>query len=46
MAGKTWIGETETDASTGVVQVQISFPVLDAGKPIGSIVIGLQVSKL
>lgn len=46
MTGKTWIGEPETDASTGVVQVQVSFPVLDAGKPIGSIVIGLQISKL
>jgi len=26
--------------------VQIGLPVLDAGKPIGSIVIGLAVSKL
>ena len=46
MAGKTWIGETEQDASTGKVQVQISFPVLDGQKAIGSIVIGLDLTKL
>lgn len=46
MAGKTWIGEPSLDESSGKYEVQISFPVLDGGKPIGSIVIGLDVSKL
>ena len=46
MAGKTWTGSIETDESTGQRQVQISVPVMDGGKPIGSLVIGLGVSKL
>jgi len=46
MAGKTWIGEIETDESTGVKQVQVAFPILDGTKVIGSMVVGLQLSKL
>jgi hypothetical protein len=46
MSGKTWIDSPAMDESSGKVTVQISFPVLDGGKPIGSIVIGLDVSKL
>jgi len=46
MTGKSWTGSPELDDSSGKVTVQVSFPVLDAGKPIGSIVIGLDVSKL
>jgi hypothetical protein len=46
MSGKTWIGEPELDQSSGKVSVQVSFPVLDGGKPIGSIVVGLEISKL
>lgn len=46
MTGKTWIGKVEVDESTGLQQVQISFPVLDGGKAIGSIVVGLSLSKL
>jgi hypothetical protein len=46
MAGKTWIGPAEVDQSTGELEVQVGLPVLDNGKPIGSIVIGLSVSKL
>ena len=46
MQGKTYIGEVEVDASSGVEQIQVGLPVLDQGRPIGSIVIGLQVSKL
>jgi hypothetical protein len=46
MAGKTWVGAPELDQSSGKVTVQVSFPVLDGGKPIGSIVVGLEVSKL
>lgn len=46
MSGKTWQGQVETDESTGFMQVQISVPVLDAGKPIGSLVVGLNIAKL
>lgn len=46
MSGKTWTGKPELDESTGVQQVQIGLPVLDNGKPIGSIVVGLNLTKL
>jgi hypothetical protein len=46
MAGKAWIGPPEKDASTGLSQVQFALPILDAGKPIGSLVIGVAVNKL
>jgi hypothetical protein len=46
MKNKPWIGPVEVDESTGVQQVQSSFPVLDGGKPIGSVVVGLAVAKL
>jgi hypothetical protein len=46
MSGKTWIGKPELDESTGLQQVQVGLPVLDNGKPIGSIVVGLNLSKL
>lgn len=46
MTGQTWFGPVEVDESTGLQQVQVAVPVLDAGKPIGSIVVGLAVSKL
>ena len=46
MGGKTWRGEVEVDESTGLQQIQVSVPVLDSGKPIGSLVVGLSISKL
>ena len=46
MAGKSWQGPVEVDASTGKQQIQVSVPVLDGATPIGSIVIGLAVAKL
>lgn len=46
MKGIRWQGEAEVDESTGQKQIQISVPVLDQGKPIGSLVVGLSVSKL
>lgn len=46
MKGKTWQGEVEKDDSTGLEQIQVGVPVLDGGKPIGSLVIGLSLSKL
>jgi hypothetical protein len=45
MSGKTWIGNAELDESSGKLQIQVSFPVLDGGKPIGSVVVGLDASK-
>lgn len=46
MAGKVWQGPVETDESTGLQQVQVGVPVLEAGKPIGSLVVGLSLTKL
>jgi hypothetical protein len=46
MTGKTWVGPVEVDDSTGQQQVQVAVPVLDGGKPIGSLVVGLAVAKL
>jgi hypothetical protein len=46
MKGQTFVGPVEMDQSSGTESVQIGLPVLDGGKPIGSIVIGLAVSKL
>ena len=46
MAGKTWIGEIETDESTGAQQIQVAVPVMDAGKAVGSLCVGFTVSKL
>jgi hypothetical protein len=46
MSGKTFIGPMALDESTGVQMIQIGLPVLDGGRPIGSIVLGLAVSKL
>jgi len=46
MAGKTWQGPLEVDKSSGVEQIQLSVPVLDGGKPIGSLVVGFAISKL
>lgn len=46
MSGKNWQGPVELDESSGQQQVQVSVPVLDGGKPIGSLVVGLSVTKL
>lgn len=46
MTGKPWQGEIEVDASSGLQQIQISVPVLDGTTPIGSLVVGLAISKL
>ena len=46
MAGKTWQGAIEVDESTGVQQLQIAVPVKDGDKPIGSLVVGLNITKL
>ena len=46
MSGKIWQGEVEVDESSGLQQVQVAVPVLDGGKPIGSLVVGLSVGML
>lgn len=46
MTGKTWQGTPELDESSGLQELQIAVPVLDGGKPIGSLVVGLRLSKL
>ncbi len=46
MSGQTWQGPVEVDESTGLQQIQVAVPVLDDGKPIGSLVAGLSLSKL
>ena len=46
MSGKPWQGPVEVDESTGQQQVQLSVPVLDGDKPIGSLVVGFSTSKM
>jgi hypothetical protein len=46
MSGKTWQGAVEIDESSGLQQVQVAVPVVDGGKPIGSLVVGLSIGKL
>jgi hypothetical protein len=45
MNGKIWQGKPEVDASSGKYGVQVAVPVLDAGKPIGVLVVGIAVPK-
>ncbi|MBL8264922.1 hypothetical protein [Steroidobacter sp.] len=46
LSGKTWQGDVEVDESSGLQQVQVAVPVLDGGKAIGSLVVGLSIGKL
>lgn len=48
MSGKNWMGtyDSKPDASTGKSQIQISVPVLDGGKAIGSLVVGFSIEDL
>jgi hypothetical protein len=47
MKGEIWRGPAEVDESTGVEQMQVAVPILDSdGKPIGSLVVGLEITKL
>ncbi len=46
MQGKVWQGEVEVDESTGLQQIQVAVPVLDGDKPIGSLVLGLSLTKM
>lgn len=44
--GKTWQGTPEFDESSQVYSVQVSAPVVAAGKRIGVLVVGLKLSRL
>ena len=46
MSGKVWQGVVELDESTGLQQIQVSVPVLAEGQAVGSLVVGVSVSKL
>jgi hypothetical protein len=46
MTGQIWIGSVKMDDSTGQQLIQVGLPVVDSGRPIGSIVVGLRVDKL
>lgn len=46
MAGQIWQGSVELDESTGLQQVQVAVPVVADGHPVGSLVVGVSVSKL
>lgn len=46
MTGKAWQGQVEIDESSGQYQLQVAVPVLDGGKPIGSLVVGLSIADL
>lgn len=46
MKGKVWIGKVEVDESTGKTQIQVSVPVQEDNKSIGSLVIGLNINEL
>lgn len=44
--GKSWQGEPEFDESTQTFAVQISVPVVDGGKNIGVLVVGVNLNRL
>ena len=44
--GKPWQGPVEFDESSQAYTVQISVPVVDGGKPIGVLVVGVNVGSL
>ncbi len=46
MTGKVWFGNVEVDESTGKQQIQLAVPILDGGKPIGSLVVGVSIAGL
>lgn len=46
MTGKNWQGPVEVDESSGQQQLQVSVPVFDGDKSIGSLVVGLSLTML
>jgi hypothetical protein len=45
-SGKPWQGKPEFDESSQTHQVQVSVPVLSGGKPVGALVVGINLTKL
>ncbi|MBI4593818.1 MAG: hypothetical protein HY728_06335 [Candidatus Rokubacteria bacterium] len=45
-SGKSWQGKPEFDESSQTYALQISVPVMDGGKPIGSLVVGVNLTYL
>lgn len=45
-SGKPWQGQPEFDESSQTHQIQIAVPVLAEGKPIGVLVVGVNLTKL
>ena len=45
-SGKSWQGQPEFDESSQTHQIQISVPVVSAGKPVGVLVVGVSLTKL
>lgn len=46
MEGKVWQGPVEVDESSGARQIQLAVPVINDGKPVGSLVVGISIGKL
>jgi hypothetical protein len=46
MQGKIWVGDLQLDDSSGSNQIQVSVPVKDGDKIIGSLVLGAAIAKL
>lgn len=46
LAGKTWQGTVGLDESTGLQLLQVAVPVLKGDQPVGSLVVGVSLSKL
>jgi hypothetical protein len=44
--GKAWQGKPEFDESSQTHQIQVSVPVLSEGRPVGVLVVGVNLSKL
>ena len=45
-SGKAWQGQPEFDESSQTHQIQVSVPVVSEGKPVGVLVVGINLSKL
>jgi hypothetical protein len=45
-SGRAWQGKPEFDESTQAYAIQISVPVLDGGKPVGVLVVGVNLMHL
>jgi hypothetical protein len=45
-SGKSWQGQPEFDESAQAHQIQVSVPVVSGGKPVGVLVVGINLTKL